>query len=182
MEQASAGDQTAATALMEMLEAELRRLASIHMRRERPGHTLQTTAVVNEAFLRLFGTDTRREPHWNGRQHFLSVASQVMRRILVDYARARQAGKRSGATVPLESADLSLDGVSPDVIDIHTALDEFMAIAPRQAKLVELRFFGGLSIDEASAVLGISPRHADRDWAFARAWLRRRLKAGSTRD
>jgi RNA polymerase sigma-70 factor, ECF subfamily len=169
------GDPGAADGLMNVIEPELRRLASAHMRRERDGHTLQTTAVVNEAFLRLFGKDTVREGQWNHRQHFLAAASQAMRRILLDHARAKQAEKRRGISVPLEFADVGQAGANPDVIDVHTALEEFTQIAPRQARLVELRYFGGLTLEEAAEVLGISARLADKDWALARAWLRRRL-------
>jgi RNA polymerase sigma-70 factor, ECF subfamily len=175
LRRASAGDAQAAEGVMKVIERELRRLASLHIRRERSGHTLQTTAVVNEAFLRLFGKDSARESHWDHRQHFLAVASQAMRRILVDHARAKQADKRRGISVPIEFADVGRGGESPDVIDVHTALEEFAAIAPRQARLVELRFFGGLTLEEAAGILGISPRLADKDWALARAWLRRRL-------
>lgn len=166
---------------MESLERELRRLAAVHMRRERPGHTLQATALVNEVFLRLFGSDAQQAIQWAGRQHFLSAASQAMRRILVDYARQRAAGKRGGIAAHLDAADATVDGLSPDVIDVHTALEEFGRIAPRQAQLVELRFFGGLTLEESAGVLGISARLADKDWALARAWLRRRLK-DATRD
>jgi RNA polymerase sigma factor (TIGR02999 family) len=172
---ASAGDSHAADDLMAIVERELRRLAAAHMRREREGHTLQTTAVVNEAFLRLFGTDSGRQIHWNDRQHFLAAASQAMRRILVDHARAGRAAKRNAVTIPMESVEIGEIHIDPDLIDIHTALDEFAAIAPRQARLVELRFFGGLTLEEAAGVLGISVRLADKDWALARAWLRRRL-------
>jgi RNA polymerase sigma-70 factor (ECF subfamily) len=176
LRRASDGDATAADGLMNVIELELRKLASAHMRRERDGHTLQTTAVVNEAFLRLFGKDAAREGQWNHRQHFLAAASQAMRRILVDHARAKQAEKRRGIAVPLEFVDVGGDGANPDVIDVHTALEEFAQIAPRQARLVELRFFGGLTLEEGAEVLGISPRLADKDWALARAWLRRRLR------
>jgi RNA polymerase sigma-70 factor, ECF subfamily len=179
LRRASEGDPIAADGLMTVIERELRQLASIHMRRERDGHTLQTTAVVNEAFLRLFGNDAGRETHWNHRQHFLAAASQAMRRILVDHARAKQAEKRRGISVPLELVDVGQDGASPDVIDVNTALEEFAQIAPRQARLVELRFFGGLTLEEAAEVLGISARLADKDWALARAWLRRRLSPES---
>jgi len=113
---------------------------------------------------------------WNNRQHFLSVASRVMRRLLVDYARAAMAQKREATVVSLELAKLAGDlPISTHVLDIHRALEEFTKIAPRQAELVELRFFGGLSLDEAAKVLGVSPRLADKDWVLAKAWLRGRL-------
>ena len=164
---ASQGDQSAADELMQAIEKELRKIASIHMRRERPNHTLQTTAVVNEALIRLLGTEGRQ---WNDRQHFLAVASRVMRRLLVDYARRPHVPK-----VPLDLANVAVGPVSAQVLDVHKALEEFAMVAPRQAELVELRFFGGLSLEEAAEVLGIAPRTADKDWSLARAWLRKRL-------
>lgn len=172
LHRASSGDQAAADELARALERELRGLASFHMRRERKNHTLQTTAVMNEAFLRLLGPGGGQ---WRDRQHFLAVASRVMRRVLVDYARARQAEKRRSSDVSLQVADLSIGPLPAHVLDVHAALEEFALIAPRQAQLVELRFFGGLSLEEAAQVLGISPRSADKDWALSRAWLRQRL-------
>jgi RNA polymerase sigma-70 factor, ECF subfamily len=167
LDRASKGDRSAGDELMHAIETELRKIASIHMRRERANHTLQTTAIMNEAFLRLMGPE---EKHWNNRQHFLAVASRVMRHLLVDYAR-----KPNAPRVPLDLADAAVDPVAVQVLDVHRALEEFEAIAPRQAELVELRFFGGLSLDEAAEVLGIAPRTADKDWVLARAWLRKRL-------
>jgi RNA polymerase sigma factor (TIGR02999 family) len=145
------------------------------MRKERPDHTLQTTALVNEAYLRLLGS----EPiEWNDRSHFLAMASRAMRQILIDYARLRNSEKRGGGRkVDLESANASLDPIDPQVLDVDAALHELAGMAPRQAKLVELRFFGGLSLEEAAKVLGISGRTANKDWALARAWLRRRLES-----
>jgi RNA polymerase sigma factor (TIGR02999 family) len=164
---ASKGDKSAADELMQAIEKELRKIASIHMRRERPNHTLQTTALVNEAFIRLLGTEGRQ---WNDRQHFLSVASRMMRRLLVDYARRPHAPK-----IPLDLANVAVGPVSAQVLDVHKALEEFEVVAPRQAELVELRFFGGLSLEEAADVLGIAPRTADKDWSLARAWFQKRL-------
>jgi RNA polymerase sigma factor (TIGR02999 family) len=160
---------------MHAIEAELHRIASWHMRKERPDHTLQTTALVNEAYLRLLGS----EPiEWNDRSHFLAMASRAMRQILIDYARARGSQKRGGGRkVDLESAGLSLDPVDDTVLDVDAALQELAAIAPRQAQLVELRFFGGLSLERVGEVLGLSERTVDKDWALARAWLRRRLSS-----
>lgn len=168
---ASQGNKSAADELMQKVEKELRKIASIHMRRERPNHTLQTTAVVNEAAIRLLGAEGMQ---WNDRQHFLSVASRVMRRLLVDYARRPHA-----PGIPLDLAHVAVGPVSAQVLDIHRALEEFEAIAPRQAELVELRFFGGLSLEEAAEVLGIAPRTADKDWSLARAWLRKRLSSNT---
>src|SRR5579883_1935814 len=142
LRKASGGDGSATEELMEALERELHKLASLHMRGERAAHTLQTTAVVHEAFVRLFSGDSTRESNWTSRQHFLAVASKTMRRVLVDHARSREADKRRAITVSIESVDIGGDCLSPDVIDIHIALEEFAKIAPRQAQLVELRFFG----------------------------------------
>ena len=166
------GDEQAGAELMRVIEPELRRLAALQMRGERGAHTLQTTALVNEAYIRLFGSGGA---DWNGRNHFLAVASRVMRQVLVDYARARHASKRAGDKVSLDSVDLAFTPIQPDLLDVHTALEELAAMAPRQAQLVELRFFGGLSLDEAASVVQIAPRTADKDWVLARAWLRRRL-------
>src|SRR5215467_8033695 len=164
---AAKGDRAAADELMHTIEKELRKIASIHMRRERPDHTLQTTAVVNEAVIRLLGNEGMQ---WNDRQHFLSLASRVMRRLLVDHARRPHV-----PSIPLDLAHVAVGPVSAQVLDIHRALEEFEVVAPRQAELVELRFFGGLSLEEAADVLGIAPRTADKDWSLARAWLQRRL-------
>ncbi len=168
------GDERAGAELMRVIEPELRRLAVWHMRAERDTHTLQTTALVNEAYIRLFGADGA---DFNGRNHFLAVASRVMRQVLVDYARARHASKRDGEKVSLDSVDVAFTPMQPDLLDVHRALEELADIAPRQAQLVELRFFGGLSLDEAASVVQIAPRTADKDWVLARAWLRRRLSA-----
>ena len=164
---AAKGDKSAADELMQEIEKALRKIASIHMSRERPNHTLQTTAVVNEVFIRLLGTEGKR---WNDRQHFLSVASRVMRCLLVDHARRPHAPK-----IPLDLVHVAVGPVSAEVLDVHKALEEFERVAPREAKLVELRFFGGLSLEEAADVLGIAPRTADKDWLLARTWLRKRL-------
>jgi RNA polymerase sigma-70 factor (ECF subfamily) len=164
---ASEGDDSAKEELMRSVETELRRIASIHMRRERPDHTLQPTAVMNEAVMRLLGSENWR---FNDRQHFLSVASRVMRHVLVDHARRMRV-----PVAPLDIAQASVGPVSADVLDVHAALEKLAEFAPRQAKLVELRFFGGLTLEEAALELGISARAADQDWALARAWLKREL-------
>ena len=166
------GEPEAESAVLQVIEAELRRIAALHMRKERKNHTLQTTALVNEAYLRLMGNEAN---EWNDRNHFFAVASSVMRRILVDYARARGAQKRGGQKVDLDTVHLALGPVQPQILDVDTALKELAVVAPRQAQLVELRFFGGLSLEEAAAVLIVAPRTADKDWTLARAWLRRRL-------
>jgi len=168
------GDEQARAELMRLIEPELRRLAAWQMRGEHSAHTLQTTALVNEAYIRLFGAGGA---DFNDRNHFLAVASRVMRQVLVDYARARHAAKRGGEKVSLDSVDVAFTPLQPDLLDVHRALGELAAIAPRQAQLVELRFFGGLSLEEAASVVQIAPRTADKDWVLARAWLRRRLAA-----
>jgi RNA polymerase sigma-70 factor (ECF subfamily) len=162
--------------LMARIEAELRRIASRYMRSERKDHTLQTTALVNEAYIRLLGQSNQ----FVDRQHFLAIASRVMRQILVDYARSRNAKKRAGQKVDIDTLDVGSGPIQPDVLDVNTALKELALLAPRQAHLVELRFFGGLSLEEAAAVLKLSERTADKDWALARAWLRRRLGPADT--
>jgi len=174
------GDDGALERLLPLVYAELRSIAAKHLGSERPGHTLQPTALVNEAYLRL-----RRlgDVPWHDRTHFFAIASRIMRRVLVDHARAKMAQKR-GSDVPRvvlderrhEELQSSMDAA--ELIDLDRALDELATAAPRLARLVELRFFSGLGIDEASTLLGCSPRTAKRDWAFARAWLLNRLSAG----
>jgi RNA polymerase sigma factor (TIGR02999 family) len=164
-----------------LVYAELRAIGARHLGAERPGHTLQPTALVNEAYLRLRGLGG---VPWHDRTHFFAIASRIMRRLLVDHARAKMAQKR-GSDAPRvvvseglhEEIQPSLD--AEQLIDLDRALDELAAEAPRLARLVELRFFSGLGIDEASSLLGCSTRTAKRDWAFARAWLLNRLSAGS---
>jgi RNA polymerase sigma-70 factor (ECF subfamily) len=168
----SKGDRLAADEVMQMLGSELRRLASLHMRKERDHHTLQTTGLLHEAFIRLFVASASQ---WNDRNHFLAVASRVMRQVLIDYARSHLRAARRGTTFELEAGRAKILPISSNVLDVDRALKELTAIAPRQVELVELRFFGGLSLDEAAEVLGVSPRTADKDWALAKAWLRRRL-------
>lgn len=167
------GDSDAGSMVMRAVDTELRRIASRYMRRERADHTLQTTALVNEAYLRLIGTE---KGEWNDRNHFFAVASTVMRQVLVDYARTRKAVKRAGQRVELDSAAVFVGPIHPDILDIDGALKELSVFAPRQARLVELHFFGGLSLEESASVLEMAPRTADKDWALARAWLRKRLR------
>jgi RNA polymerase sigma-70 factor, ECF subfamily len=166
------GEKDAADDLIRAIGAELHRIAARYMHKERSNHTLQPTALMNEACLRLLGPGTS---EWNDRNHFLAVASRVMRQILVDYARSRNAEKRGGDQVFVDLADAAAGPLQPEVLDVDSALKELALVAPRQAQLVELRFFGGLSLEEAAAVLETSSRTADKDWALARAWLRRRL-------
>lgn len=171
----SQGDQEAGSAVMRVIESELRRIASNYMRRERKDHTLQATALVNEAHLRLLGSDCE----WSDRNHFFAVASTVMRQILCDHARNRMAAKRSGRRVDLDTTIIWTGPIQPEVLDVDRALSELARMAPRQARLVELRFFGGLTLEESASVLEMAPRTADKDWALARAWLRRRLSPKS---
>ncbi|PYQ25408.1 MAG: RNA polymerase subunit sigma-70 [Acidobacteria bacterium] len=171
------GDDGALERLLPLVYAELRSIAGRHLGSERTGHTLQPTALVNEAYLRLRGLG---DVPWHDRTHFFAIASRIMRRVLVDHARAKGAQKR-GADAPRvllsdvyqEPLQASMDAA--ELIDLDRALDELAVAEPRLAKLVELRFFGGLGIDEASSLLGCSTRTAKRDWAFARAWLLNRL-------
>jgi RNA polymerase sigma-70 factor, ECF subfamily len=175
------GDDRALERLLPLVYAELRSIAARHLSSERPGHTLQPTALVNEAYLRLRGLG---DLPWHDRTHFFAIASRIMRRVLVDHARAKMAQKR-GADAPRvvldegrhEELQSSMDAA--ELIDLDRALDDLATAEPRLARLVELRFFSGLGIDEASSLLGCSSRTAKRDWAFARAWLLNRLSAGA---
>jgi RNA polymerase sigma factor (TIGR02999 family) len=173
-----AGDPTAGDRLLPAVYAELRRQAARAMRRESSEHTLQATALVHEAYLRM--VDQRRVV-WRGRAHFFGVAAQVMRRILVDHARERHAAKRGGGLRQLTLGDA--DAAAPaaeqgvDVLALHEALERLAALDAHQARLVELRYFGGLSIEETAEALEVSPATVKREWAVARAWLRRELSA-----
>jgi RNA polymerase sigma factor (TIGR02999 family) len=167
------GDREAAEQLAVDLYDELRRIARKHMRQERSGHTLQTTALVNEAYLRLMGV--RMEFH--DRVHFFAFAAQTMRRILVDYARSRGYAKRGAGAiaVPFVEAAMNLPDRSADIVALDEALSELARHDPRKARVVELRFFGGLSVDETAAALSVSPQTVLRDWSLAKAWLTREL-------
>lgn len=173
------GDAKATDELLPIVHAELRAIAQQHLARERPGVTLQATALVHEAWLRLGGSS-----QWDGARHFFGAAAEAMRRILVDRARARRADKRGGgAQVVTLGPGVAAENVDHDeLLDLHDALAAFAAEEPRKAKLVELRYFAGLSLDEAAVALDISPATADRDWAFARAWLHDRLAGRRPRD
>ena len=164
-----AGDEDAAAELLPRVYDELRRLADSYLRRERAGHTLQATELVNEAFLRLLGTDVEALD----RTHFFALAARSMRRILVDHARRQQAGKRipPEERVTLVTEVDATPGSEVDVLDLNRALERFAEIAPRPAQLVELRYFGGLTLPEAAEVLDISRATAARDWKVARVWL-----------
>ena len=170
------GDGEAFKALLPLVYDELRRLAAHHLRQERRGHTLQPTALVHEAYLRLSGL---REMQLHNRAHFYGAAARVMRRVLVDHARKHRALKRGGAEAALqleESVEMPVD-MNLDLEALDQALDALEAIAPEKAKVVELRYFGGLSVEETGEYLGISPATVKRYWAFARAWLFRRLNS-----
>ena len=168
------GDDRAVSDLVVVLYSELHRIASRYLHHERRNHTLQTTALVNEAYLRLAN---QREVHWKNREQFLGIAAQVMRRILVDYSRGHGAVKRGGEVekVFLEEAFVVAKEKAADVIALDEALARLSEFDPEQAKLVELRFFGGLSNEEAAGVLGISLSSVKRNWNLAKAWLTREL-------
>src|SRR5437764_14266236 len=169
------GNGEAANRLMPLIYKELRRLAGSYMQRERTGHTLQATALVNEVYMRLAGG----EPvPWQNRAHFFAIAAHAMREVLLDYARRHNAGKRGGKDAQQVEIDVELRGVSPkieNVIAIDEALARLERIDPRQSRLIELRFFAGLSVEEASEVMGVSPVTIKREWRSAKAWLHREL-------
>jgi RNA polymerase sigma-70 factor (ECF subfamily) len=170
------GDSAALEKLMPLVYSELRRLAKNYLRRERQNHTLQPTALVNEAYLKLIDQKNAR---WQNRAQFYGVAAQMMRRILVDHARLRQAAKRGGSSrqqVSITSAGQLGDKPDLDLLALHEALKELKTFDPQQERIVELKFFGGLSIDETAEVLGIGHATVERDWKMARAWLRRKLE------
>jgi RNA polymerase sigma-70 factor, ECF subfamily len=168
------GDASALEALLPLVERELHRLAERYMRGERPGHTLQPTALVNEAYLRLVQVSAVR---WQNRAHFLAMAARTMRRILVDMARARDYQKRGGRAprVPLDDVDVAAPDAGADVVALHDALEALTLEDARKGQVVELRYFGGLSVEETAEVLAVSPETVMRDWRFAKAWLSRAL-------
>jgi RNA polymerase sigma factor (TIGR02999 family) len=171
-----AGDRSALDALVPAVYGELRRQAARALRREAAGHTLQPTALVHEAFLRL--VDHARVP-WESRAQFFGVAARCMRQILVDHARTRGAAKRGGAAVPvaLDEANVRAPEAAEEVLALDEALERLAVLDPEQARVVELRYFGGLTIAETAAALGVSPATVKREWAVASAWLRRELSA-----
>ena len=166
----SNGNQAALDRLMPLVDRELHRLAHHYMRNEKPGHTLQTTALVNEAYLKLID---QRNVQWKNRAHFFALSAQLMRRILVDHARKRKYAKRGGDAQKISFAEVM--AVSPergaDLIVLDDALEKLAAIDLRKSKVVEMRFFGGLSIEETAEALGVSPLTVKRDWKMAKAWL-----------
>jgi RNA polymerase sigma factor (TIGR02999 family) len=179
LQAAAAGDPSAAAHLLPLVYDELRKLAAAKMEREKPGQTIQATALVHDAYLRLVGADPDRD--WNGRGHFFAAAAEAMRRILVEAARRKRAQKHGGGRERQELAADALAAPEPDVdlVALDAALDRLTAADPVKARLVELRYFAGLTGDQAAAVLGMSPSAADRLWVFTRAWLRRELGFGA---
>ena len=173
----SSGDKSALEGLIPLIHEELHRIAKRYMDRERPGHTLQTTALINEAYLRL--ADARKIP-WQDRAHFFAIAAQMMRRILVDHARGRQNLKRGGAIrhVSLDEALTVCRERSAELVKLNDALTALSAADQRKGQVVELRFFGGLNIEEIALVLKVSPDTVMRDWKFAKVWLLRELRSG----
>jgi RNA polymerase sigma-70 factor, ECF subfamily len=175
-----AGDQAALNELVPLVHQELRRLAHGYMAGERTGHTLQTTALINEAYLRLVEC---RKVHWQDRAHFLGVSANLMRRILVDFARSRRYQKRGGgARCVTLNEELDFSPRTPDLVAMDDALLALAEIDPRRSRVVELKFFGGLSVDEIAEVLQVSPQTVLRDWRLAKSWLAREMKRGSRHD
>ena len=176
LQQITAGDSQATDKLIPFVVDELRRLARLQLRDERPGHTLQPTALVNEAYLRLVGDQSR---DWQNRAHFIGVSVSVMRRILIDHARRKRALKRGAEVQSLSEAE-DYAGLSfqqaDELVDLNIALDRLEEMSSRQRQVVELRFFGGLSTEEAAEVLHVSPITIKRDWVAARAWLKVQLR------
>ena len=173
----SNGDQSAFDKLMPLIDEELRRLAHRYMSRERAGHTLQTTALVNEAFVRLVN---RKNVNWQNRAHFFGLAAQLMRTILVDHARSHACAKRGGGAFKLELDDALVvsQKKAAEVIALNDALNELARLDPQQSRIVELRFFGGLTVEETAEVLHLSPATIKREWSTAKAWLYHELSKG----
>jgi RNA polymerase sigma factor (TIGR02999 family) len=172
------GNQAAQEQLVPLVYRELKKLASAYMRRERDDHTLQTTALVHEAYLRMV---RHQSPNWQGRSHFFGIAAQLMRQILIDHARGRLRGKRGGAKVvlPLNEALAFSPEHSEELVKLDEALDRLAKLDARQGRIVELRFFGGLSVEETAEFLEVSPKTVKRDWAVAKAWLRAEVRDGN---
>jgi len=176
LQQWSRGDNAALAELTPLVYDELRRLAHHYMEGERPGHTLQTTALVNEAYLRLAD---QTNPNWQSRAHFFAVAARAMRRILVSYARSNRTQKRGGggARIELDEAAIMSPEQSNEIVDVHEALERLGTLDERKARVVELKYFGGLNHDEIAEVMKISTITVRRDWVFAKAWLHNELRS-----
>jgi RNA polymerase sigma factor (TIGR02999 family) len=170
----NAGDTQALDRLTPLVYEELRHQAARYLRRERPGHTLQTTALIHEAYLRLVDA---KDVDWQSRAHFFAIAANLMRRVLVDHARRRDADKRAGSQIrlPLDEAFGFVNEIDVDLLAIDEALDRLETLDSQQARVVELRFFSGLTVEETATALGVSPKTVKRDWSVARAWLRREI-------
>ena len=177
----SKGDESALAQLMPLVHAELRRIAQRQMGRERAGHTLQATALVNEAYLKLAGEGSF---EWHDRAHFFAVCAQVMRHILIDHARAHARDKRGGGAIQVSLNDVAVVDAGPaeDVVALDEALTELETLDPQTGRIVELRYFGGLTIEETAEVLGISPRTVRREWRRAKAWLFRMISEGHSNE
>jgi RNA polymerase sigma-70 factor, ECF subfamily len=171
----SNGDQEALNRLMPLVYDELRRLASRYLRHERVGHTLQTTALVHEAYLKLVD---QKKANWDNRVQFFAAAAKVMRHVLVDYARSRKAAKRGGDyyRLSLDEAAIPSGEKDADLLVLNEALNSLAAIDPQQSRVVELRVFGGLTVEDTAAALGISPRTVKREWSMAKAWLTQQIR------
>ncbi len=181
LDAAAAGDPTAAAELLPLVYAELRQLAAARLAAERPGQTLQPTALVHEAYLRLVGPGPN--PVWNGRGHFFGAAAEAMRRILVEQARRKGRLKRGGDCTRMElPADVAADEAEVDVLALDEALTQLATDHPEKAELVKLRFFAGMTSVEAAAALGVSTATVERHWRYARAWLARRMAADSSEN
>lgn len=178
LKQLSAGDHDAVDQLVPVLYNELRKLAAYYLRQERSNHTLQATALVHEAYLRLID---QRAVEWQNRSHFFAVAAQVMRRILLDYARSHQAVKRGGPSpkISLDDAMVYCEEQAAQLVALDELLTRLSSMDPQQGRIVELRFFGGMSVEETAELLGISPRTVKRDWAMAKLWFARELRKAS---
>jgi RNA polymerase sigma-70 factor, ECF subfamily len=178
LEQWNHGDREALEKLMPLIYGELKKMARRYMRQQNPDHTLQTTALIHEAYLRMV---KQKEKHFENRAHFLGIAAQAMRHILVDYARERHTAKRGGGARPisLEEAALVTQERAAEVIALDDALKELEELSKRQSRVVELRYFGGLSVKETAAVLEVSPDTVMRDWTMAKTWLHRALSPAS---
>jgi RNA polymerase sigma factor (TIGR02999 family) len=180
------GESHAAERLLPLVYDELRKLAAQKLAHEKPGQTLDATALVHEAYLRLVGKDDAEQQHWASRGHFFAAAAEAMRRILVENARRKQTRKHGGGRVRLDAEPDDFPGAAPhnrlEILAVHEALDRLAQKSPRKAELVKLRYFLGCTMAEAAKVLGIAPATAEEDWAYARAWLRRQWLRDEKKD